>query len=81
MWLLNLIEQFSKINSVADVYLKTLLDRSHELKLSNKNKCNCNIKMEQMLLPRFYGEPCYFKGSGDYNLNDNEIEWEIWGPK
>ena len=59
-WLLNLIEQFSKINSIAYAYLKSLLDRSHELKSSNEKKSKCNIKMEQMTSPRFYGEPRYY---------------------
>ena len=53
-WLVKLIEQFSRINNIADGYSETLNKNLSE------DKRKSNIKMEQMPLPRFYGEPRFY---------------------
>ena len=53
-WLLSLIDQFSKINSIADDYLKSKLDlNSPGSKLSKVTENKGNMKIEKMPLPRF----------------------------
>ena len=68
-WLENLISQFGAVNSIADSYLKTLKSESVS-KTENLGKDNIEtkpgnfrskMKMEQMPLPKFYGEARFYR--------------------
>ena len=66
-WLLRLIGEFSKINSLADKYIKSEQEKRSECKVKNIVK-GSNVKMEKMPLPRFTGDPrFYHRFKRDFN--------------
>ena len=79
MWLLTLIDQFSKINCLADEYLKTESKPKPSVTPKKEKDKVGNVKMEKMPLPKFTGEPrFYHRFKKDFldlvrpNLNDRE---------
>ena len=66
-WLLRLIGEFSKINSLADKYIKSEQEKRSECKVKNIVK-GSNVKMEKMPLSRFTGDPrFYHRFKRDFN--------------